>query len=73
MSKYFISVIMPIYNAEKYVKKSIDSLVNQTTNEVFVTSMMDQRMLKSFIKKMEEYVQHEMLACYKQKANMYLS
>ena len=22
MSKYFISVIMPIYNAEKYVKKS---------------------------------------------------
>lgn len=41
--------------------------------EVFVTSMMDKRMLKSFIKKMEEYVQHEMLACYKQKANMYLS
>lgn len=34
MSKYFISVIMPIYNAEKYVKKSIDSLVNQTTNEI---------------------------------------
>ena len=25
---------MPIYNAEKYVKKSIDSLVNQTTNEI---------------------------------------
>lgn len=88
MSKYFISVIMPIYNAEKYVKKSIDSLVNQTTNEIeiilvddgstdgsgsIVTSMMDQRILKSFIKKMEEYVQHEMLACYKQKANMYLS
>ena len=88
MSKYFISVIMPIYNAEKYVKKSIDSLVNQTTNEIEIIlvddgstdgsgsicdSMMDQRMLKSFIKKMEEYVQHEMLACYKQKANMYLS
>lgn len=34
MSKYFISVIMPIYNAEKYVKKSIDSLVNQTTEEI---------------------------------------
>ena len=34
MSKYFISVIMPIYNAEKYVKKSIESLVNQTTNEI---------------------------------------
>ena len=71
MSKYFISVIMPIYNAEKYVKKSIDSLVNQTTNEIEI--ILDQRILKSFIKKMEEYVQHEMLACYKQKANMYLS
>ena len=84
MSKYFISVIMPIYNAEKYVKKSIDSLVNQTTNEIEIIlvddgstdgsgSICDQRILKSFIKKMEEYVQHEMLACYKQKANMYLS
>lgn len=34
MSKYFISVIMPIYNAEKYVKKSIDSISDQTTNEI---------------------------------------
>ena len=88
MSKYFISVIMPIYNAEKYVKKSIDSLVNQTTNEIEIIlvddgstdgsgSICDQydgsENVKSFIKKMEEYVQHEMLACYKQKANMYLS
>lgn len=34
MNEYFISVIMPVYNAEKYLKKSINSLVNQTTEEV---------------------------------------
>lgn len=78
MSKYFISVIMPIYNAEKYVKKSIDSLVNQTTNEIEIIlvddgstdgsgSICDQydgsENINQFIKKMEGYVQHEMLAC----------
>ena len=34
MSKYFISVIMPIYKCREICKKSIDSLVNQTTNEI---------------------------------------
>lgn len=29
-----ISVIVPIYNAEKYLKKCIDSLVNQTKKEI---------------------------------------
>ena len=41
MSKYFISVIKPIYNAEKYVKKSIDSIVNQTTNEIDIILVYD--------------------------------
>ena len=33
MSKYFISVIMPIYNAEKFLDKCIRSILNQTYNK----------------------------------------
>ena len=29
-----ISIIVPIYNAEKYIEKCIDSLVNQTKKEL---------------------------------------
>ena len=27
---YLISIVMPIYNAEKYLKRSINSIINQT-------------------------------------------
>lgn len=30
MEKYLISVIIPVYNCEKYLEKSISSLLNQT-------------------------------------------
>ena len=29
-----ISIIVPIYNAEKYLSKSIESLIHQTLNEI---------------------------------------
>lgn len=32
MEKYKISIIIPIYNAEKYLKDSVESIVNQTFN-----------------------------------------
>lgn len=34
MEKYFISVIIPVYNAAKYIKRSVDSLIKQTTREI---------------------------------------
>ncbi len=30
MENYLISIIMPTYNAEKYIKRCIDSIINQT-------------------------------------------
>ncbi len=34
MTKIDISIIVPIYNAEKYLNKCIDSLINQTKKEI---------------------------------------
>ena len=31
---YKVSVIVPIYNVEKYIKKCLNSLVNQTLQEI---------------------------------------
>ena len=30
MDKYKISIIVPVYNVEKYINKCLDSIINQT-------------------------------------------
>lgn len=36
-----VSVVVPIYNVEKYIKKCMDSLVNQTLQEIQIIFVND--------------------------------
>ncbi len=36
-----VSVIVPVYNTEKYLKKCLDSLLNQTLNEIEIVAVND--------------------------------
>ena len=36
-----ISVIIPVYNGEKYIKKCLDSVVNQTKKEIEILVVND--------------------------------
>lgn len=38
----FISVIMPVYNGERFLRQAIDSILNQTLNDFeLIISMME--------------------------------
>ena len=41
MNKKDISIIVPIYNAEKYLNKCIDSIINQTKKELEIILIND--------------------------------
>lgn len=41
LSKYKISIIIPVYNAEKYIKKCVESALNQTLKDVEVICIND--------------------------------
>ena len=36
-----VSVIVPVYNVEKYLRKCLDSLVNQTLNDIEIIIVND--------------------------------
>ena len=38
---YKISVIVPVYNTEKYIKKCLDSLINQTMKNIEIIVVND--------------------------------
>lgn len=41
MSKIKVSVIIPAYNAEKYIKMTVESIINQTLKEIEVIIIND--------------------------------
>ena len=41
MNKKDISIIVPIYNAEKYLNKCIDSIINQSKKELEIILIND--------------------------------
>ena len=46
------SVIVPVYNAKKYLRECLDSIVNQTLKEIF-TEIIADKVRKKFKKDME--------------------
>lgn len=41
VKKYKISVIIPVYNAEKYLRKCINSIINQTFKDIEIVCVND--------------------------------
>ena len=54
MSNPKISVIIPVYNTEKYLKQCLDSVINQTLKEIEIICVDDGSTDKS-LKILEEY------------------
>ena len=57
MNKYKVSIIIPVYGVEKYVSKCLESLVNQTLNDIEIIVVNDgtkdnsQKIIDKYVKK----------------------
>lgn len=58
MEKTVVSVIVPVYNVEKYVSKCLDSLINQTLRNIEIICINDGSTDNS-LKILEEYAQKD--------------
>ncbi len=62
MNKYKISVIVPVYGVEKYISKCLNSLVNQTLNDIEIIVVNDgtkdnsQKIIDEYVKKYPDKV-----------------
>ncbi|MBO6272468.1 glycosyltransferase family 2 protein [bacterium] len=53
-----ISVIIPVYNTEKYLKECLDSIVNQTLDDIEIICV-DDGSTDNSLKILEEYKQND--------------
>ena len=83
------SIIVPVYNVENYLRKCLDSIVNQTcqnyeviiicdkcsdNSEVIVENMLKNiKILVKFLLKKQDSVKHEILVLRLQKENIFCS
>ena len=57
MNKYKVSIIIPVYGVEKYISKCLESLVNQTLNDIEIIVVNDgtkdnsQKIIDKYVKK----------------------
>ena len=62
MKKVKVSVIIPVYNVEKYIKKCLDSLVNQTLKDIEIIVVNDgspdksQKIIDKYVKKYPDMI-----------------
>lgn len=62
MNKYKVSIIIPVYEVEKYISKCLESLVNQTLNDIEIIVVNDgtkdnsQKIIDKYVKKYPDKV-----------------
>ena len=62
MNKYKVSIIIPVYGVEKYISKCLESLVNQTLNDIEIIVVNDgtkdnsQKIIDKYVKKYPDKV-----------------
>ena len=67
LDKPYVSIIVPVYNVEKYLEKCLDSLVNQTLKNIEIIIVNDgtkdnsQDIVDKYTKKYENMIQTTLL------------